>query len=193
MPQEYRNTASQPVPPYGVLRVSGVEWVSPGRVRLVAGQFDRFGCQYDAVVNGPVWVPAGGVGEAHSASPCAVLYDKGDGTPVAGERWGPRAGGWSLRRQTGGFAVLGVTNPDEGLVLVQPAPMLSLIGKVDGAHNRGTTATVSIYAGPLGGETDTQHDLVGVYNRFGDVPAGKWVRCVWNDQHQQWELVTAEC
>ncbi|MCY2966044.1 MAG: hypothetical protein NT069_20840, partial [Planctomycetota bacterium] len=66
-------------------------------------------------------------------------------------------------------------------------------GKVDAPHNRNTLGTVSIYAGPLGAESDTQCDLVGVYNRFGDVPAGKWVRCVWNDQAQDWELLAAEC
>jgi len=185
--------ANQPVPPYGVLRVSGVEWVSPGRLRLVAGQFDRYGCQDDVVVNGPVWVPAGGLGEGTCDALSAALYERADGTPVTGERWGPRAGGWALRRHTGGFTVLGVTNAEEGLVLVRRAPMGSVVGKLDGPHNRGTTATVSIWAGPLGNETDTQHDLVGVYNRFGDVPAGKWVRCQWNEQLQEWELVAAEC
>ena len=54
-------------------------------------------------------------------------------------------------------------------------------------------ATVSIWSGPLGAEVDTQHDLPLVYNRYGEVPAGKWVRCIWNDQGSDWELVAAEC
>ena len=67
------------------------------------------------------------------------------------------------------------------LVLVEPSPMTMFVGKSDAGHLKGLKAAVSIWAGPLGAETDTLLDQGGVYNRFGDIPAGKWVRCVWND------------
>jgi hypothetical protein len=89
--------------------------------------------------------------------------------------------------------IWGVTNGSAGLALVQPQPMLSLLGKTDGLHGKFTRGTVSIWSGPLGAEIDTGHDLSLVYNRYGEVPAGKWVRCVWNDQGNDWELVAAEC
>lgn len=190
---EYRNESAQTVPPFGIVRVTGVTVVEPGRVVLLGDLPDAYGCQYRAVVNGPVPVGAGKYGACTRGAFVAALYDVADGAPQVGERWGPRPGSWKLRRYTGGFAVLGVTRASLGLVLVQPAAMLSLLGKTDAAHGRGTAGTVSIYAGPLGGESDTLLNLTGVHNRYGDVPAGKWVRCVWNDQGNDWELVAAEC
>ena len=56
-----------------------------------------------------------------------------------------------------------------------------------------TTRAVSIWTGPLGSETDTSVDMPGVYNRFANVAQGKWVRCAWNHQAGDWELVAAEC
>lgn len=190
---EYRNDSAETVPPWGVLRITGVTVPEPGRVVLLADKPTGYGCQHRALLNGPTAVAAGKYGVATRGMFSAALYETADGTPAAGERWGPRGGSWKLRKWTGGFAVVGVTRASAGLVLVQPVPMVSLLGKTDAAHNRGTTGTVSIYAGPLGGETDTLLDLTGVYNRMGDVPAGKWVRCAWNDQGNDWELVAAEC
>ena len=190
---EFRNESTETIPPFGVLRVTGVVVPEPGRVVLLANRPDTFGCQDRGLLNGAVPVASGGYGVGTRAGLAAGLYEAADGIPTVGERWGPRPGGWRLRRHTGGFVVWGVTNPAANLVLVHPQPMLSLVGKTDGLHAKWTRATVSIWSGPLGAEVDTQYDLTLVYNRYGDVPAGKWVRCVWNEQGNDWELVAAEC
>jgi hypothetical protein len=190
---EFRNDSSQTVPAYGVLRLTGLTVIEPGRVVLLADLPDAYGCQYRAAVNGPAPVAQGKYGACARGAFIPALYEVADGVPMVGERWGPRPGSWKLWKHTGGFAVVGVTRSSAGLVLVQPAAMLSLLGKTDALHSRGAAGTVSIFAGPLGGETDTLLNLTGVYNRFGDVPAGKWVRCVWNDQGNDWELLAAEC
>jgi len=193
MPSEFRNDSPETVPAYGVMRGTGVVVVEPGRVVLLGDKPTGFGCQQRGLLNGPSPVGAGKYGVCTRTGPAAALYETADGTPAPGERWGPRAGSWKLRKHTGGFLVLGVTRSAAGLVLVEPAPMQTLLGKTDAAHNRNTLGTVSIWAGPLGAESDTLFDLTGVYNRYGDVPAGKWVRCIWNDQGSDWELLAAEC
>jgi hypothetical protein len=190
---EFRNESTETIPPFGVLRVTGVVVPEPGRVVLLADRPDTFGCQDRGMLNGAVPVASGQYGVCTRTGPAAGLFEAADGVPVVGERWGPRPGGWRLRRHTGGFVIWGVTNASAGLALVQPWPMVSLLGKTDGLHGKNARATVSIWAGPLGAEVDTQHDLPLVYNRYGEVPAGKWVRCVWNDQGNDWELVAAEC
>lgn len=190
---EFRNESSETIPPFGVLRVTGVVVPEPGRVVLVGNQPDTFGCQERGMLNGAVPVESGQYGVCTRTGPAAGAYELADGEPAVGERWGPRPGSWRLRRHTGGFVVWGVTNAAAGLVLVQPQPMVSLLGKTDLPHLKNSTARISIWSGPLGFEVDTQHDLPFVYNRYGDVPAGKWVRCAWNDQGNDWELVAAEC
>ena len=35
--------------------------------------------------------------------------------------------------------------------------------------------------------------MTGVHNRFPDVASGKWVRCEWNGQFNDWELDAADC
>ena len=190
---EFRNESTETIPPFGVLRVTGLVVPEPGRVVLLVDRPDSFGCQERGMLNGVVPVASGHYGVCTRTGPAAGLYEADDGVPVVGERWGPRPGGWRLRRHTGGCVIWGVTNASAGLALVQPQPMQSLLGKTDGVHGKFTRGVVSIWSGPLGAEIDTGHDLPLVYNRYGEVPAGKWVRCVWNDQENDWELVAAEC
>lgn len=192
-PLEYRNDSGETIPAYGIVRITGIIIPEPGRVLLTVAKPNVYGCQYQCAINGPVPIGAGKFGNCSRETFAAALYDTADGPPGIGERWGPRDGTWKLRRNTGGFAVVGTTKAATGLVLVQPAPMLSFVGKTDIAHAKGVTGTVSIHAGTLGSETDTTADMTGVYNRYADVASGKWVRCEWNGQYNDWELVAAEC
>jgi hypothetical protein len=190
---EYRNDAGESIPAFGIVRITGLVIPEPGRVILTVAKPNVFGCQFQCAVNGPVPIGAGKFGTCSREPFIAALYDTADGTPGIGERWGPRDASWKLRRNTGGFSVVGMTRSSTGLVLVQPAPMLSFVGKTDSAHAKGSTSTISIYAGTLGSETDTTANMTGVHNRFADVASGKWVRCEWNGQYNDWELIAAEC
>jgi len=190
---EYRNDSGERIPAFGIVRITGVVVPEPGRVLLTVAKPDAYGCQLQCAVNGPVPIDADRYGLCARGPFVAALYDTGDGTPAVGQKWGPRSGGWKLRKNTGGFSVVGVTKSSAGLVLVQPAPMRSLVGKTNNAHAKGGTGDVSIYAGTLGSESDTGADLTGVFNRFADLASGKWVRCVWNEQSSDWELAAGEC
>lgn len=190
---EFRNDSAEKIPAFGIVRIIGLAVLEPGRVVLRGDKPNTFGCQYQCAVNGPTPVAAGKLGTCARAPFLPALYDTSDGTPAVGEKWGPRDATWKLRKNTGGFSVIGVTNPTAGLVLVQPAPFRSFVGKTDAAHAKGGTGTISIYAGTLGSETDTTVNMPNVFNRFADVASGKWVRCDWNGQSNDWELVAAEC
>jgi hypothetical protein len=191
---EFRNDSAEQIPAFGVVRLTGVVVLEPGRVALTADQPDTFGCQHRCAINGPVPVNAGKLGTLTREPLVPALFDSSDGTPSAGESWGPRAGTWMLKKNTGGFTVVGVTNAAAGLVLVEPAPMLAFLGKTDAALAKGATGSISIFSGAtIGAETDTDFNMIGVYNRFSDVESGKWVRCGWNDDSARWELVAAEC
>jgi hypothetical protein len=190
---EYRNDSEQRIPAFGVVRITGLIVLEAGRVVLTADQPDTYGCQYQCAINGPLPINAGKLGTLTREPLVPALVDTGDGVPAFGQAWGPRAGTWKLRKNTGGFVIAGSTNASAGLALVEPAPLLSFVGKTDGPHVKGTTGTISIYVGTLGSESDTTINMTGVYNRFADVDAGKWVRCAWNADSNGWELVAAEC
>ena len=191
---EFVNSSSGTIPAYGVVRGTGVSIIEPGRVVMTVDQPNTFGCQTQCFVNGPAPVAAGNFGYACRTGLLVALYDTADGTPAFGQAWGPRAGTWKLKQNTGGFAVIGVTNSSIGLALVSPAPMLTVRGKTNsGSIAKGATGTVNIFAGLLGSETDTGQTLSNVYNRYANASANKWVTCGWNFENQGWELIDLEC
>ena len=191
---EFQNSNSSRVPAYGVVRATGVSLVEPGRAVTTADQPNTFGCQSNCFINGPTPVDSGRFGYATRTAPIIALYDGTDGTPACGDAWGPRSGTWKLKKNTGGFFVLGVTNTALNLVLVVPAPMLTFRGKTTAAAiNKGSSGTVNIYTGALGSETDSGQTMPNVYNRFANASQGKWVTCGWNFDNQGWELIDLEC
>lgn len=108
---DVRNTATETAPAHGLLRITGVD--SDGTITV--GKPDADG-QTTILVNGPVAIPAGEYGQAHNSSPCAVLYDSGDGTPAAGETWGAASSSWKARKSKAGGRVLSAGNTSTALV-----------------------------------------------------------------------------
>jgi hypothetical protein len=190
--RECRNDSGEEVPAFAVLRVTGSTTVRQQLV-LTVSKPNAYGSQGLHAVNGPQAIASGKSGVCTFSSPAPVLYDTGDGTPAVGERWGPRDSSWKLRKNTGGFQISGSPDSTSGVVLAVVSPMLSFVGKTDSSHSKGSTGTISIYSGALGSESDTGVNMTGVYNRFANVASAKWVRCHWNQDGQQWELVAAEC
>jgi hypothetical protein len=49
------------------------------------------------------------------------------------------------------------------------------IGKADGDIAKGSSGTVSVWAGTPGGESDTGTNIANCYNRAVDISTGQWV------------------
>ena len=191
---EFVNNGASQIPAYGIVRATGVSIVEPGRVVLTVDQPNTFGCQANCLVNAPAAVNAGKHGYATRSGPLVALYDTADGTPAFGDAWGPRNGTWKLKKNTGGFFALGVTNTSSGLGLFAPLPMHTFRGKTTAASiAKGSSGTINIYTGALGSETDSGQTMPNVYNRFANAAQGKWVTCGWNFDNQGWELIDLEC
>jgi hypothetical protein len=65
-----------------------------------------------------------------------------------------------------------------------------VIGKTDGAIDKGSSGTVKVYNGAAGSETDSGN-TIAAYNPFADVADDKWVAAA--QINGQWYLVAAEC
>lgn len=127
------NNSGETIPARGIIRVVGVT-VHEGRDVLDGRKPNSFGSQYMHFVNGPEAIPVAELGYCYypetagefSGGETWALYDDGDGTPAAGESWGPREGTWKLRKNTGGFQVLGLISGLSNIARVVQAPMLTV-------------------------------------------------------------------
>lgn len=190
---EFKNGAGEDIPAFGCIRLSGLTIPETGRVTRTGNKPNTYGSQYLHAFNGPVVCKSGEYGMCVIGQEMVALYDSSDGTPAFGEKWGPRDATWKLKKNTGGFQIVGVTNSTKALALVVQSPMLSFIGKTDSSHAKSASGTISVWAGTtIGSESDTTANITA-YNRFAAVGSGKWVRCEWNNDAQQFELGSAEC
>lgn len=159
---QFLNAGSE-IPAYGVVRAVG--W-DTNRSILTVGQPNTYGSQWRHIINGPQPVSASEFGVATNLFPCDALYDDADGTPQAGESWGPRNGTYKLRKNTGGFTVLGVSDSTNKLVRVMRAPMLACIGYRTSALTVGNGADFTVVAGgSKGTEFDTSQTVAGFVRR----------------------------
>jgi hypothetical protein len=190
---EYYNDSGEEIPAFGVMRISGMR-KKDGRPVIQCKKPHTFGSQGQHRINGPVPVESSQYGVCLIGNHVAALYDTADGTPAFGESWGPRDATWKLKKNTGGFRVLGNADTTNGVVVVVSVPMMGFFGKTDAAHNKSADGTVSIYWGSDAG-TDTTENMTSVYNLFGNVSSGKNVRCEWQGDMdgKQFALTAAEC
>jgi hypothetical protein len=133
-------------------------------------------------------------------APMLAAYTSGDGTPGAGELWGPRSGGWTLRKNTGGFMVVGLQSIATGdtplnFAVVERCPFVRFHGVTDAAIAKDAEGTVSIFYG-TGAGTDSSVNMADhCYNSFANVAISKDVECVWEGDlaGAYWRIVAAEC
>lgn len=184
----FKNQSSEEIPAHAVMRTESVtSW--DNRIILEATKPNTYGSYWSHRINGPTAVAAGRYGLCRLGGIAAALYDAADGTPNAGDLWGPRSGSWKLRKDTPGWRIVGNTISPITFVIHQPQQ--TVVGKTDAAHNKATTGTVSVYWSSSGGSlTDTNQDLTA-YNRYGNVGANKFVTLNWNGWG--WEIIAAEC
>ncbi len=100
------NADSQPVPPFGLLAVTGVDTL--GNFTVTRPATDS---QNGLLISGPGIIPVGGYGQAHQTFPAIIAYDDGGddthNTPQVGETWGAVANAWTLSKGYAGFLILG--------------------------------------------------------------------------------------
>ena len=119
------------VPAYGVMRVTDVVVLEPGRVVVTTDQPNADGDTGDHVINHPVNVAAGATGRCTRVGILAALYDESSGTPANGDSWGPASGSWKLTKDKAGFFCLGApTNTTLHLAMFSPQPPSSSGGSI---------------------------------------------------------------
>jgi hypothetical protein len=189
-PVPFYNDSGETIPAYGVMRVSGVQ--TRGAVPVItvnkpSGTFQRL-----YLVNGPLPVSGSSSQEPNfgtwASEAAFVLYDDSN-TPAYGEEWGPSNGSWEIKKYRYGFHILGgATGGDTDIVGVRQGIVSEFYGQTDGAHNKGSTGTISIFDG---NNSDTTDNMASVQNRYGNVATTKkvTVRC----HGGVWQIVSAEC
>ena len=191
---QFHNDSGEEIPANGCMRITGSATVG-GQQYLLAEKPNTYGSQYLHWFNGDQPVATGKFGTCYKGSFVRALYDTADGTPAVGERWGPRSGTWKLKKNTGGWQILG--GHSSGVVTVQHAPMLRFIGKTKSAVSFGSTVDVTIwYRSSATAYTSTSVDMTGVLNIFGSVANGRYVRCDWEDDGAnpgRWVIDAAAC
>lgn len=100
----FHNNGGETAPGLAVMQVAGVETI--GRREYI--QIERpDGDGSDFVINDVIDVADGENGVCCDRGDPYALYDSADGTPAAGEEWGPLSGSWKLRKAGSGFLILG--------------------------------------------------------------------------------------
>jgi len=97
-----RNTTNEIIPPFALLRVTGMN--QAGEFLVAKPSRDGEFCQ----INGPVVILPGRQGQSMGWRwQNVIAYDMRDGTPQPGELWGAAAGQWEARRDRPGFRITG--------------------------------------------------------------------------------------
>jgi len=91
-----RNETSEEIPPFAAMRMTGLTTTSTGTVINVAKP-NTDSATAMILFNGPVAIPANKDGIGTRTFPLTAAYDTADGTPAAGDKWGPAASSWKLK------------------------------------------------------------------------------------------------
>lgn len=179
---DFQNTDATLMPAFGVGIIADVKVVSADELTAFKiAQPSSYGSQYNAVINGPVDVPANSYGRCTRSGVVLALYDSSDGTPQFGDAWGPRSGTWKLKKNTGGFFCLGApTNTTLFLALFAPMPFLRFRGTADADIAIDATGTVSIfYRSGATAYTDTTVNATALNDLDAIVKGGSDIECVY--------------
>ena len=201
--RNWYNSDSSTCPAFGVFRTTGlkaVEGVTSSQMPLPnlpinGAQPNTYGSQYTHFLNGPVEILTTRFGTFQDDDKMMIAaYDTSDGTPAAGESWGPRTGTWLLKKNTGGFMIIGNLNTTQGWALVKRVPFIRFHGVTDAAIAKDASGTVSIFYG-TGAGTDSTVNMSSVYNAFGDIAITKDCECVWEGDSAgvAWKIIQGEC
>lgn len=161
----YKNDGSETVPRNGVLRVSGFQTGSFASAPDWYLKCVRPDTTFSRVlaVNSDMAVTAGQHGLCRVPNACRAVYDSG--TPAFGESWGYKPSQFTLSKNYPGFVILGVVDAANKVALVRPEEPEFYLGKADAVCAKGSTCTVSVWAGTSGSEADTTMNITSCLAR----------------------------
>lgn len=185
---ECKNDADEPIPPFSVVEATGFEQPEPGRIVLKVKQSSGYGAQYKHYITGPTEIATGSYGLCSRAAVRAA-YDTSDGTPLPGENWGPVEDDWKLRKESGGFKVLGKF--DSGDIWVAPAPMLDVRCVLDEALADGDSAEATVHT-KTGATSYTieVHDVLPMDSGM-ELVSGTGILARWFEDWGKWVAMAA--
>ncbi len=187
---KFFNNSGEDVPEFGCVLLSNTQQMVSS-LYMLGAKPSAYGAQYSHGFNIGGIVPQDSGGLCSLGEMSLAAYDPNDGAPNIGEIWGPRSGTWLLKKDTGGFLVIGAPDATNNTVLVLPVPMLQVYGKADADISKGSAGSFTIWAGTPGSETTTGITMAGIYNRWGDISSGSWVRADFDGK--QFQYAMAEC
>ncbi len=151
----WRNDGSTEIGPYEIFQKNDVELVD-GECVTLGERPTASGKHY--AVNGPMAVAPGGYGDYH---PGPEVFVACDAAPEPGELWKPKAGESKATKGSGAWAlrIIGVWQAEynNAKAVIETAAH-ALIGKLDEALEAGGSATMSIWTGEPGSESDSGED-----------------------------------
>lgn len=177
----FRNDSADTIPAYGVMRVTGLTNYAGQAVITVDEPSTTFSNLY--LLNGSMDVAADGDGYCQPMRQYFLAaYDAG--TPVFGEGWGPKPSQSTLSKGYPGFVIVGIHNSTDKIAVVEQRPMLTLLGKANGAISArsGTTpgtGTMDIYYVTGTTLTDTTMDVTVKNLSATAVTASAYIMAKW--------------
>jgi hypothetical protein len=186
----FRNDAGEPIPPFAVLRPTGVVTVQGQAVLTVARPNADGGSFY--FFNGPFAVDAGGFGSCTGDFPCFAAYDTAD-VPALGQQWGAKNGSWLLEKGHTGYKIIGgaIDGRVEIVSTQSPSNLTRFYLNGDLARGESASAQVLEWDGALwqpGSETIEVFDS----SKIGPAKATGVGVCYLSPESQRYEIITLE-
>jgi hypothetical protein len=186
----FRNDTGEPIPPFAVLRPTGVVTVQGQAVLTVARPNADGGSFY--FFNGPFAVDAGGFGSCTGDFPCFAAYDTAD-VPALGQQWGAKNGSWLLEKGHTGYKIIGgaIDGRVEIISTQSPSNLTRFYLNGDLARGESASAQVLEWDGALwqpGSETIEVFDS----SKIGPAKAAGVGVCYLSPESQRYEIITLE-
>ncbi len=188
----FKNTASETIPAYGVMRITGTDERAGRTVYNVAKPNTTFQRLY--LVNGPVDVPASGYGDGTFDITYALCSSAA--SPLLAESWGAKHDEWKLFQYRPGFFMLGnyQGTGDAQRAIVRPYEVQRIRGTLDATLSQGSSASFNVYFRDGNTWTDSTMNVT-VYDDLLATSASLSSTTVgWADWYgDRWWLIEARC
>jgi hypothetical protein len=129
--------------------------------------------------------------------PLYVAYDTSDGTPAAGESWGPVPDSYLVRKGFPGFLIVGAGDGTKAKAVYEDGISV-YYGKLDADLSPGSSAQMTAYyysgtADVASTVTETVYCTKLLASGEDAVPSGSDVWCVWRSASRHLEAVQWAC
>lgn len=185
---KFRNDSGEVIPPFALLRITGLTLIQNQRVLTVNKPNDTFNRYY--AVNGGAKVGIAKLGECTMSRVCLVRTEAGAGLGT----YGARSGQWGLEPSRPGFTSIAThgRSSQPNVVLAMQEPVSTLFGKTDAIITNDSSGTVSVHFS--GSANPSEYNVSASLhwmNNGESVGASKEVMLQWIDG--LWKITGAEC